>query len=230
MSLISSSLPPSLFPFFPPAQASIYEAARRANALDFICAFPEGMATKIGEGGVQLSGGQRQRLAIARAILKDSKVCFSICSCPSLSPFLLRFRLALTFFLSFSHSLIDLGSRRGNFRSGCSLCETRYVCLRERKTGRKGRGAREEEEVGQIRSDKQSFTSCCGYAHDLLFSPSFASFPHTVQEALENLMAGRTTLVIAHRLDTVIKADNIIVLKKGKVRQGRAGREGGREG
>lgn len=55
-------------------QVSIYEAARRANALDFICAFPDGMTTIIGEGGVQLSGGQRQRLAIARAILKDSKV------------------------------------------------------------------------------------------------------------------------------------------------------------
>jgi energy-coupling factor transporter ATP-binding protein EcfA2 len=51
-----------------------------------------------------------------------------------------------------------------------------------------------------------------------------------VQEALENLMAGRTTLVIAHRLDTVIKADSIIVLKKGKVRRERAGRKEVKEG
>lgn len=108
---------------------SIYEAARRANALDFICAFPDGMTTIIGEGGVQLSGGQRQRLAIARAILKDSKILV----------------------LDEATSALDALSAK------------------------------------------------------------------LVQEALENLMAGRTTLVIAHRLDTVIKADNIIVLKKGKV-------------
>ncbi len=72
--VIVSPIPTPLLSSLPPAQAAIYEAARRANALDFICAFPDGMATIIGEGGVQLSGGQRQRLAIARAILKDSKV------------------------------------------------------------------------------------------------------------------------------------------------------------
>lgn len=57
--------------------ASIEEverAAERANALEFINGFPEGMDTLVGERGVQLSGGQRQRLAIARAILKDPKI------------------------------------------------------------------------------------------------------------------------------------------------------------
>lgn len=46
-------------------------AAEKANALEFIDRFPDGMKTIVGERGVKLSGGQRQRLAIARAILKD---------------------------------------------------------------------------------------------------------------------------------------------------------------
>lgn len=52
----------------------IMEAARRAYALDFIEAFPEGMSTMVGERGIQLSGGQRQRIAIARAILRDPDI------------------------------------------------------------------------------------------------------------------------------------------------------------
>lgn len=40
-------------------QARVLEAARRANALEFILSFPQGLDTPIGDGGVQLSGGQR---------------------------------------------------------------------------------------------------------------------------------------------------------------------------
>jgi ATP-binding cassette subfamily B protein len=52
----------------------VEEAARRAEAYDFIVALPEGFNTMVGERGVKLSGGQRQRVAIARAILKAAPI------------------------------------------------------------------------------------------------------------------------------------------------------------
>ena len=52
----------------------VIEAARAANAEEFIKDLPEGYDTKLGERGLNLSGGQRQRLAIARAILKNPRV------------------------------------------------------------------------------------------------------------------------------------------------------------
>ena len=54
--------------------AEIENAAKRANAHDFISAFPEGYATLVGERGTKVSGGQRQRIAIARALLKDPSI------------------------------------------------------------------------------------------------------------------------------------------------------------
>ena len=55
-------------------QQAVEQAARIANAHDFICAMPEGYNTVIGDRGSRLSGGQRQRLSIARAILKNPPI------------------------------------------------------------------------------------------------------------------------------------------------------------
>ena len=56
------------------SEKEILEAAKKANALEYIERFPEGLDTIVGERGMKLSGGQRQRLAIARAIIANPSV------------------------------------------------------------------------------------------------------------------------------------------------------------
>jgi ABC-type multidrug transport system fused ATPase/permease subunit len=109
--------------------ADIREAARKANALEFIDTFPEGLDTVVGERGVKLSGGQRQRIAIARAILKDPAIL-----------------------------ILD-------------------------------------EATSSLDADSEKL----------------------VQEALDELMKGRTTIIIAHRLATIRKVDYIYVISEGRI-------------
>lgn len=110
-------------------EEEIMEAAKKANALEFINSFPEKFNTVVGERGIQLSGGQRQRIAIARAVLKDPKIL-----------------------------ILD-------------------------------------EATSSLDSESEKL----------------------VQDALDQLMKGRTSIVIAHRLSTIRKADQILVLKNGEI-------------
>jgi len=55
-------------------EEELIEAARQANAYDFIMEFPAKFETLVGDRGIQLSGGQRQRVAIARAVLKNPSI------------------------------------------------------------------------------------------------------------------------------------------------------------
>ena len=110
-------------------RAQIIEAAKAAQADEFISRLPQGYDTEVGERGITLSGGQRQRIAIARAILRNA-------------PILL---------LDEATSALDA-----------------------------------ESEV-------------------------------LVQKGLETLMEGRTTLVIAHRLATILKSDRILVMDNGRI-------------
>ncbi|HET7507377.1 MAG TPA: ABC transporter ATP-binding protein [Solirubrobacterales bacterium] len=56
------------------SREEIEDAARAANAHDFIAGLPEGYETELGEGGAQISGGERQRICVARAFLKDAPI------------------------------------------------------------------------------------------------------------------------------------------------------------
>jgi ATP-binding cassette subfamily B protein len=73
--LLSTSISENIGYALPGAEhEQIVEAARAANAHEFICGLPEGYASEVGERGARLSGGERQRIALARAFLRDSPI------------------------------------------------------------------------------------------------------------------------------------------------------------
>jgi ATP-binding cassette subfamily B protein len=73
--LFSTSIAENIRYARPDAEMSeIVEAARAANAHEFIANLPEGYETKVGERGMRLSGGERQRIALARAFLKEARI------------------------------------------------------------------------------------------------------------------------------------------------------------
>jgi ABC-type multidrug transport system fused ATPase/permease subunit len=73
--LFAGSIRENLLQFQPEAtEEDLHSACRRAGALDFLDAMPDGLDTLVGERGLTLSGGQRQRIAIARALLRNSDV------------------------------------------------------------------------------------------------------------------------------------------------------------
>nr|CCA17464.1 hypothetical protein OsI_03383 [Albugo laibachii Nc14] len=74
-SLFATSIMENIRLGFPSASdEQVLEAAKMANAFDFIMEFPQGFNTEVGERGAQLSGGQKQRIAIARAIIKNPPI------------------------------------------------------------------------------------------------------------------------------------------------------------
>jgi ATP-binding cassette subfamily B protein len=73
--LLSSSIAENIAYARPAAsEQEIVDAARAANADEFIRTLPQGYGTQVGERGLRLSGGQRQRIALARAFLKDAPI------------------------------------------------------------------------------------------------------------------------------------------------------------
>jgi ATP-binding cassette subfamily B protein len=73
--LFSTSIADNILYAKPAAsQRLVEDAARAANAHDFIAALPQGYDTVVGERGMRLSGGERQRIALARAFLKNAPI------------------------------------------------------------------------------------------------------------------------------------------------------------
>jgi subfamily B ATP-binding cassette protein MsbA len=120
--------------------AEIQEAARRANADDFIRSLPQGYDTPVGERGDLLSGGQRQRIAIARAFLKDAPILIldeATSALDSESEGMVQQALAAlvkgrtTFIIAHRYSTITIADRVLVFQQGRIVADGNHESLRE---------------------------------------------------------------------------------------------------
>ena len=122
------------------SDAEVREAARRANADDFIGGLPEGYDTQVGERGDLLSGGQRQRIAIARAFLKDAPILIldeATSALDSESEAMVQQALAAlvqgrtTFIIAHRYSTITIADRVLVFQQGRIVADGNHRTLRE---------------------------------------------------------------------------------------------------
>lgn len=118
----------------------VREAARRANAHDFILSLPEGYETQVGERGDLLSGGQRQRIAIARAFLKDAPILIldeATSALDSESEAMVQQALAAlvrgrtTFIIAHRYSTITIADRILVFQQGRIVGDGNHETLRQ---------------------------------------------------------------------------------------------------
>lgn len=122
------------------SDGEVIEAARRANADEFICGLPQGYATQVGERGDLLSGGQRQRIAIARAFLKDAPILIldeATSALDSESEAMVQQALAAlvkgrtTFIIAHRYSTITIADRVLVFQQGRIVADGNHATLRE---------------------------------------------------------------------------------------------------
>lgn len=120
--------------------AEVVEAARRANADEFIQRLPAGYATQVGERGDLLSGGQRQRIAIARAFLKDAPILIldeATSALDSESEGMIQQALAAlvkgrtTFIIAHRYSTITIADRVLVFQQGRIVADGNHETLRK---------------------------------------------------------------------------------------------------
>lgn len=120
--------------------AEVREAARKANADDFIQRMPQGYETEVGERGDLLSGGQRQRIAIARAFLKDAPILIldeATSALDSESESMVQQALAAlvkgrtTFIIAHRYSTITIADRVLVFQAGEIVADGNHETLRK---------------------------------------------------------------------------------------------------
>jgi ABC-type transport system involved in Fe-S cluster assembly fused permease/ATPase subunit len=200
----------------------IVEAAKQANAHDFITLLPQGYATAMGEYGSQLSGGQRQRVAIARALVRQPKILYVMAAMHTCLGMLRQIALFFFYFL-FLTKFLAFGSRGRHYVLSPSLSITLLVyctnihyprgggCLEPIPSKKKKCTSGRNRPITLLPSRKQSRLL------DEATSALDTASEQVVQDALDRASAGRTTIVVAHRLSTIRNASRIVVMGTGRV-------------